>query len=337
MLKRLRHLSKTESFPLYFGDLELINKQGMLLAFKYKQQNQLSEQEAPMIINKSTIAALMILAISLLAFPGLLLAQNVELAWDPSISDDVAGYKIYYKANSTELPLDGIEALEGPSPIDVGNVTSFTLTELPEGSVYYFRATAYDSEGNESTLSNLTASAWIPAPVAPEIGETAGTPATLIWSTPPADLDLTFTLLYGTDPQLRTSSATIMSRNGDSGRPAMPNSVPLLAAMVCLAGLSLRQLAAHLGKQRLLALTVCLGLALSTASCGGGGGGGGGGGSSSPASVSHDSDTIVVAGLTDSFYTTDELEEGTTYYWKVIAEDGEGMEYESETSSFVAE
>jgi len=285
---------------------------------------------------KLTITALLILT-ALLTCPGLLLAQNVELAWDPSDSDDVAGYKIYYKADSTELPLDGIEALEGPSPIDVGDVTSFTLTELPEGSVYYFRATAYDSAGYESSLSNLTASAWIPAPISPEIGETAGTPATLVWSTPPQDLNLTFTLRYGTDSQLRASSAPVANHHGDSGRPITPASAPLLAAMVCLAGLSLRQLASRLGKQRLLALTVCLGLALSTASCGGGGGGGGGDSSSPSASVSQDNDTIVVAGLTDSYYTTGDLAEGSTYYWQVIAVDGDGQEYESETSSFVAE
>ncbi|OEU61709.1 MAG: hypothetical protein BA870_09975 [Desulfuromonadales bacterium C00003094] len=285
---------------------------------------------------KLTITALLILTTLLLTCPSLLLAQNVELAWDPSESEDVAGYKIYYKADSTELPLDGIEALEGPSPIDVGDVTSFTLTELPEGSVYYFRATAYDSEGNESVPSNLTASAWIPAPISPEMGATAGTPATLIWSEAPADLNLTFTLRYGTDPQLQASGATVAIHHGDSGHPSMPASAPLLAAMVCLAGLSLRQLAGRLGKQRLLALTVCLGLALSTASCGGGGGGGSD--SSSPsASMAQDNDTIVVAGLTDSYYTTGDLAEGSTYYWQVIAVDGDGQEYESETSSFVAE
>lgn len=278
---------------------------------------------------------LLIIAL-LLICPGLVLAQNIELAWDPSDSDGVVGYKIYYKADSTELPLDGIEALEGPSPIDVGDVTSFTLTELPEGSVYYFRATAYDSEGNESTLSNLAASAWIPAPISPEMGETTGTPATLVWSTPPEDLNLTFTVRYGTDPQLLAESAAIANHHNDSGRPTTPTPAPLLAAMVCLAGLSLRQLASRLGKQRLLALTICVGLALSTASCGGGGGGGGGGGSSS-AGVSLGSDTIVVAGLTDSYFTTDDLEEGDTYYWQVIAVDGDGQEYESEISSFVAQ
>jgi len=287
--------------------------------------------------HKLTIAALLILTTLLLVTPSALLAQNISLAWDPSDSDDVAGYKIYYKANSTELPLDGIEALEGPSPIDVGNVTSFTLTELPEGSVYYFRATAYDSAGYESTLSNLAASAWIPAPISPEMGETAGAPATLVWTAPPQDLNLTFTVIYGTDPHLQTGSATIANGNNHPGQPFAPAGAPLLAALLCLTGLTLRQLASRFGKKRLLAATVCLGLALSTASCGGGGGGGGSDSSSSSASVSQQDDTIVVAGLTDSYYTTDDLEEGATYYWQVIAVDGDGQEYESEISSFVAE
>lgn len=122
--------------------------------------------------------------------PAQLLPQVVELAWDPSASNAVAGYKIYSKAASSELPLDGVEALEGASPIDVGNVTSFTLNELPEGSLYYFRATAYDSVGYESELSNLAASAWLPATLAPAMNETVGSSAVLVWSTPPDDLDL---------------------------------------------------------------------------------------------------------------------------------------------------
>lgn len=285
---------------------------------------------------KLSITALLILTTLLLTCPNLLLAQNIDLAWVPSDSDDVVGYKIYYKADTTELPLDGIEALEGPSPIDVGDVTSFTLTELPEGSVYYFRASAYDSEGNESTLSNLAASAWIPAPISPEMGETAGTPATLVWSTPPEDLNLTFTVRYGTDPQLQASGTTIVGNSKSHNQPPAPITAPCIAAILCLLGVSLRQLAAGFGKQRLLALMVCLGLALSTASCGGGGGGGGGGGSA-PATVSQNDDTIVVAGLTNSYHTTEDLEEGNTYYWQVIAVDNEGQEYESEVASFVAE
>jgi len=281
----------------------------------------------------SLVSILFIIFVFLLVSPSLSLAQVVQLAWDPSPSSDVTGYKIYYKSDSSELPLDGVEALEGPSPIDVGNVTSFALTELPEGSVYYFRATAYDSAGYESALSNLVASAWIPAPISPEIGERAGAPVTLVWCAPPQDLNLTFTVIYGTDPQLQTSSATIAASKNGPGRPFNPAGAPLLAALLCLAGLTLLQLTAHFGKKRLLAAMVCLGLTLSTASCGGGGGGS----SRAPTSLPQQVDTVVVAGLTDSYFTTDDLESGVTYYWQVIATDGSGQQYESIISSFIAE
>lgn len=150
------------------------------------------------------LAALMMVITGLLLWANPLLAQVVQIAWDPSPSQDVAGYKIYYKADSSELPLDGVEALEGPSPIDVGNVTAFTLNELPEGSIYYFRATAYDSTGYESAMSNLAFSEWLPATLAPAMNEIVGSSVVLVWSPPPDDLDLTFSLLYGTDPELRT-------------------------------------------------------------------------------------------------------------------------------------
>ncbi len=37
--------------------------------------------------------------------------------------------------------------------VDVKNVTEFTLTGLDEGKLYYFAATAYDTDGNESLFS----------------------------------------------------------------------------------------------------------------------------------------------------------------------------------------
>lgn len=154
--------------------------------------------------------------------PAQLHAQIVQLTWDPSVSNDVAGYKIYYKAASSELPLDGVEALEGPSPIDVGNVTSFTLSELPEGSVYYFRASAYDSASYESSLSNLATSEWIPATLAPAMNETVGSSAVLVWSTPPDNLDLSFTLLFGTDPNLKINSKAKGKRRNKKNSVIMP-------------------------------------------------------------------------------------------------------------------
>ena len=83
-------------------------------------------------------------------------AENVTLSWDPSPTPDVAGYKVYYKENSPSLPFDGVGLAEGPSPVDVGNQLSATLTGLPENSTFFFAVTAYDAAGYESSYSNLT-------------------------------------------------------------------------------------------------------------------------------------------------------------------------------------
>ena len=41
-----------------------------------------------------------------------------------------------------------------PLDVDVGNVTTYTVTGLADGATYYFAVTAYDSVGNESGYSN---------------------------------------------------------------------------------------------------------------------------------------------------------------------------------------
>ena len=43
--------------------------------------------------------------------------------------------------------------------VDVGNVTSFTVTGLAPGNVYYFAVTAYDTGGFESGVSNEVSAA----------------------------------------------------------------------------------------------------------------------------------------------------------------------------------
>ena len=79
---------------------------------------------------------------------------NVGLEWDANSEPDLAGYKIYYKIDSPGEPYDGVGATEGDSPIDVGNITTFTLNGLIEGSIYYFAATAYNTGNLESNYSN---------------------------------------------------------------------------------------------------------------------------------------------------------------------------------------
>ena len=70
--------------------------------------------------------------------------SNVPLVWDPSADANVAGYRIYY----------GLSSHNYTSSVDVGKVTSATIT-LPSGTrTYYFAATTYDATGAESDYSN---------------------------------------------------------------------------------------------------------------------------------------------------------------------------------------
>ena len=69
---------------------------------------------------------------------------TAQLSWDPSISTDVAGYKVYVGTASGNYS----------SSISVGIVTSYTVTNLGVGNTYYFAVTDYDSSGLESGFSN---------------------------------------------------------------------------------------------------------------------------------------------------------------------------------------
>jgi hypothetical protein len=40
------------------------------------------------------------------------------------------------------------------SPFTVGNVTTYTVPNLPRNNTYFFAISAYDSTGNESPLSS---------------------------------------------------------------------------------------------------------------------------------------------------------------------------------------
>jgi len=82
------------------------------------------------------------------------LCAGITLKWDPNQEADLAGYKLYYKSGNSGSPYSGTDAAEGPSPIDVGKFTEFTVTGLDESQTHYFVVTAYDSNGIESNFSN---------------------------------------------------------------------------------------------------------------------------------------------------------------------------------------
>ena len=66
---------------------------------------------------------------------------QVTLTWSYSVDDSAGGYYIYYGNRPGEYL--GRVAVEGASPINVGNVTSATLTGLKNGTIYYFAVAAY--------------------------------------------------------------------------------------------------------------------------------------------------------------------------------------------------
>jgi len=82
-------------------------------------------------------------------------AAQVTLAWDPpDLEPDIAGYKIYYGTASRDYGW----------VIDVGNVTTFTVSDLSDGVPYYFTTIAYDTSNLESPYSNEVCSSDLPSP-----------------------------------------------------------------------------------------------------------------------------------------------------------------------------
>ncbi|MDW8308642.1 MAG: fibronectin type III domain-containing protein, partial [Verrucomicrobiales bacterium] len=74
-------------------------------------------------------------------------AASVTLTWNPSPDPNVIGYRIYY----------GVASRVYTNVVDVGNVTTATISNLVEGVTYYFAATAYNILGMESDFSEEVA------------------------------------------------------------------------------------------------------------------------------------------------------------------------------------
>lgn len=70
--------------------------------------------------------------------------QSATLTWNANTESDLAGYRLYQSTTSGTYG----------SPIEVGNVTSYAVNNLVSGTRYYFRLTAVDTSGNESSPSS---------------------------------------------------------------------------------------------------------------------------------------------------------------------------------------
>jgi hypothetical protein len=95
--------------------------------------------------------AFLIAALVILLYTSPLLAAGISLSWNaPSTNEDgtpltdLAGYKIYYGTLSGSYTYVK----------DVGNVRTYTLSNLIDRQTYYFVATAYNTAGFESSYSN---------------------------------------------------------------------------------------------------------------------------------------------------------------------------------------
>jgi len=71
-------------------------------------------------------------------------SADVWLTWDPNSEEDLMGYRIYYGYGSRDYCFS-LEILDG---------VLCKVQNLEEGMTYYFAATAFDRDGNESDYSN---------------------------------------------------------------------------------------------------------------------------------------------------------------------------------------
>jgi hypothetical protein len=88
---------------------------------------------------------------------------SVDLTWDPHPDFETGwGYKVYYDTDSDEPPYTGTGLNEGISPVNVGDVTQYTLTGLDISQDYYFAVTVFDDNGFESGYSNVVLVPGVP-------------------------------------------------------------------------------------------------------------------------------------------------------------------------------
>ncbi|GEM_PF-2516524 len=94
----------------------------------------------------SSFALLVVLSVSPV------LGGQAVLSWFPNAEPDLAGYVLYYKDDSNNLPLTKTQYTE--KIVISGQQTGYTKTGLGDGT-HRFALTAFDSASNESGLSEV--------------------------------------------------------------------------------------------------------------------------------------------------------------------------------------
>lgn len=74
-------------------------------------------------------------------------AGSATIQWDAATNDKVIGYKVYVGSSESSLGDLGV--------LNVGNVTTYRIENLPPGQKVFVAVTAYTSVGFESVFSNV--------------------------------------------------------------------------------------------------------------------------------------------------------------------------------------
>lgn len=114
-------------------------------------------------INTSGCKAIWIFHVFFLYLATCAYGCEVTLQWNANVESDLLGYRVYYHPGASAPPYTGTDANEGDSPIliyaddvTVDDTCSFSLSGLQENQIYFFVATAIDTQGNESSYSGET-------------------------------------------------------------------------------------------------------------------------------------------------------------------------------------
>jgi len=266
-------------------------------------------------------------------------AQDVTLSWDASPTSGVTGYKVYYKQGDMNYPFNGTGADEGPSPVDIGDVLSTTLTNLPDGKTYFFTVTAYVDNNQESSFSNIVSNSWLPALLAPANNATGEpVPVTFQWETAPVGYDVSYTLFYGTDRNevvnAKVAVPLIPPKKFPNETAALIISVLFLLAIFTILAKQIKRY-----RPQAVALTITLGLIGILTACGGGGSSDGGQSTADSKTVAPEATLFAIDKGSSDYHQAYDIKGSTTYYWKVVATDTQdpNLTYESEVLQFTTE
>jgi hypothetical protein len=120
------------------------------------------------------------------------LAASVQLTWKPNTEATLAGYKIHYGNSSRSYS----------TAVDVTRNTTCSISDIQPGKMYFFAATAYDINGNQSEYSNEV-SYSIPAGNLPPVAQSGTLTVT--------EDQLATGTLRATDPEAKTLTFTLIA------------------------------------------------------------------------------------------------------------------------------